>query len=283
MYLHARYFDPELGTFLSPDPSGVEGGLNQYGYALGDSINLADPSGLNPHCWPGPEPGMTLCLGTGGGGGGSTGSGGNAVPRSGSPGAPAGGTSGGSFYAGICIGGGCNGPFYAGVSGRLGDLWSAFKTFFGGLFGGHSNNAPRDPSVPPSTAYVSGKHIDPYSDYEEPGEDSLVSLVPTAGVPTTGVEPPPLPPPPPGGGGGGGTLPRSGPRQASPPEVLQPTLFDPPPRSYAECVEASTLSNAFTLSAHSANAGAYYLVGPTGRSGFQESSPIRQVGSTRQR
>jgi hypothetical protein len=30
MYLHARYFDPQLGTFLSADPIGVEGGINQY-------------------------------------------------------------------------------------------------------------------------------------------------------------------------------------------------------------------------------------------------------------
>lgn len=48
MYLHARYFDPQLGTFLSPDPIGVEGGLNQYGYGFGDPVNSADRSGLGP-------------------------------------------------------------------------------------------------------------------------------------------------------------------------------------------------------------------------------------------
>jgi RHS repeat-associated protein len=47
-YLHARYFDPQLGVFLSPDPIGVAGGLNQYGYGFGDPVNNADPSGLLP-------------------------------------------------------------------------------------------------------------------------------------------------------------------------------------------------------------------------------------------
>jgi RHS repeat-associated protein len=46
IYLHARYFDPKLGTFLSPDPIGVNGGLNQYGYGFGDPVNRLDPSGL---------------------------------------------------------------------------------------------------------------------------------------------------------------------------------------------------------------------------------------------
>jgi hypothetical protein len=46
MYLHARYFDPQLGTFLSPDPIGVEGGMNQYGYGLGDPVNGTDRTGL---------------------------------------------------------------------------------------------------------------------------------------------------------------------------------------------------------------------------------------------
>jgi RHS repeat-associated protein len=63
-YLHARYFDPQLGTFLSPDPIGVDGGVNQYGYGFGDPVNTADPSGLDPRCPPGsycfytsPDPG----------------------------------------------------------------------------------------------------------------------------------------------------------------------------------------------------------------------------------
>jgi RHS repeat-associated protein len=48
-YLHARYYDAELGLFVAPDPSppldpGV--GLNRYAYALGDPVNQSDPSGL---------------------------------------------------------------------------------------------------------------------------------------------------------------------------------------------------------------------------------------------
>jgi RHS repeat-associated protein len=45
-YLHARYFDPQLGVFLSPDPIGVEGGLSQYAYALGNPTAMTDRSGL---------------------------------------------------------------------------------------------------------------------------------------------------------------------------------------------------------------------------------------------
>jgi RHS repeat-associated protein len=48
IYLHARYFDPKLGTFLSPDPIGVEGGMNLYGYGFGDPVNSVDRSGLTP-------------------------------------------------------------------------------------------------------------------------------------------------------------------------------------------------------------------------------------------
>ncbi len=52
-YLHARYFDPKLGIFLSPDPIGVEGGMNEYGYALGNPVNGTDRSGLllDAGCW----------------------------------------------------------------------------------------------------------------------------------------------------------------------------------------------------------------------------------------
>ena len=45
-YLHARYFAPQLGVFVSPDPIGVEGGMNLFAYALGDPVNAADHSGL---------------------------------------------------------------------------------------------------------------------------------------------------------------------------------------------------------------------------------------------
>jgi RHS repeat-associated protein len=44
-YLHARYYDPALGLFLSPDP--VQADLNTYRYAGGDPINFSDRSGLD--------------------------------------------------------------------------------------------------------------------------------------------------------------------------------------------------------------------------------------------
>jgi RHS repeat-associated protein len=47
-YLHARYYDPDLGRFISPDwwdpwKEGV--GINRYAYAGNDPINFSDPNG----------------------------------------------------------------------------------------------------------------------------------------------------------------------------------------------------------------------------------------------
>jgi len=47
-YDRARYYDPQLGRFVSEDPIGVQGGINQYAYADNDPINGRDPSGLCP-------------------------------------------------------------------------------------------------------------------------------------------------------------------------------------------------------------------------------------------
>jgi RHS repeat-associated protein len=47
-YLHARYYDPALGIFLSPDPAhpaAIGVGVNRYGYAFGDPVNATDRSG----------------------------------------------------------------------------------------------------------------------------------------------------------------------------------------------------------------------------------------------
>jgi RHS repeat-associated protein len=51
-YLHARYYDPQLGRFLSPDTwdptlPGVD--INRYAYSLNDPINLSDPLGHDPN------------------------------------------------------------------------------------------------------------------------------------------------------------------------------------------------------------------------------------------
>jgi RHS repeat-associated protein len=43
-HLGARSYDPNLGRFTQPDPSGQE--TNQYLYAGGDPVNNTDPTGL---------------------------------------------------------------------------------------------------------------------------------------------------------------------------------------------------------------------------------------------
>jgi RHS repeat-associated protein len=85
MYLHARYYDPLLGRFLSPDTldpilPGVD--VNRYAYALNDPINLSDPNGHSIDDKPSTETGFGNngggVLGTSGyGSGGAGGVGGN--------------------------------------------------------------------------------------------------------------------------------------------------------------------------------------------------------------
>ena len=46
-YMKARYYDPEVGRFISEDPIGFEGGdVNFYAYVANNPINNVDPSGL---------------------------------------------------------------------------------------------------------------------------------------------------------------------------------------------------------------------------------------------
>ncbi|MBS1857278.1 MAG: VCBS repeat-containing protein [Acidobacteria bacterium] len=51
-YMDARYYDPQLAHFVSPDPTVPDAfhpqSLNRYAYALNDPVTLADPSGLQP-------------------------------------------------------------------------------------------------------------------------------------------------------------------------------------------------------------------------------------------
>jgi RHS repeat-associated protein len=45
-YNRHRYYDPALGRYLSPDPSGLAGGLNAYAY-VDDPVVQVDPFGLH--------------------------------------------------------------------------------------------------------------------------------------------------------------------------------------------------------------------------------------------
>ncbi|MEA1897774.1 MAG: RHS repeat-associated core domain-containing protein [Bacteroidota bacterium] len=46
IYFGARYYDPEIGRFLTKDPLGFAGGINQYIYCESDPVNWIDPWGL---------------------------------------------------------------------------------------------------------------------------------------------------------------------------------------------------------------------------------------------
>ena len=48
-YMMARYYDPKIRQFVSPDPVGVKvWGLNQYAYSHSDPVNFVDPDGHFP-------------------------------------------------------------------------------------------------------------------------------------------------------------------------------------------------------------------------------------------
>lgn len=45
-YYRARYYEPALARFISEDPNGLRGGINEYNYAYADPVNFLDPLGL---------------------------------------------------------------------------------------------------------------------------------------------------------------------------------------------------------------------------------------------
>ena len=61
-YMRQRWYDPTLGRFLSQDPIGFAGGLNQYGYVGGNPTNYVDPMGLDFYLY---RPGSFIATGSG--------------------------------------------------------------------------------------------------------------------------------------------------------------------------------------------------------------------------
>jgi RHS repeat-associated protein len=45
-YNYFRYYDPTTGRYVTPDPIGLDGGINLFVYALDNPLNLVDPEGL---------------------------------------------------------------------------------------------------------------------------------------------------------------------------------------------------------------------------------------------
>jgi RHS repeat-associated protein len=62
MNLNVRLYDPYLGRFTTPDPSGQAGGINVFGYGGNDPISASDPTGLAADCPPGPDGIPSVCV-----------------------------------------------------------------------------------------------------------------------------------------------------------------------------------------------------------------------------
>ena len=67
-YNYFRYYDPQTGRYITPDPIGLEGGINLFVYVGNNPPNQADPSGLLGPFGPGfknvrwPPPAQNVCL-----------------------------------------------------------------------------------------------------------------------------------------------------------------------------------------------------------------------------
>ena len=49
-YCRARYYDTDIGRFISEDPKGFAAGVNFYAYVNNNPVNANDPSGMCPSC-----------------------------------------------------------------------------------------------------------------------------------------------------------------------------------------------------------------------------------------
>ncbi|MGP6433418.1 RHS repeat domain-containing protein, partial [Pseudomonas paraglycinae] len=58
-YNRHRYYDPDLGRYLTPDPVKLAGGLNQYQY-VPNPTGWVDPLGLTSNCPPPNKPGCSV-------------------------------------------------------------------------------------------------------------------------------------------------------------------------------------------------------------------------------
>jgi RHS repeat-associated protein len=45
-YNYFRYYNPQTGRYLTPDPIGLEGGINLFAYVENNPVNWIDPLGL---------------------------------------------------------------------------------------------------------------------------------------------------------------------------------------------------------------------------------------------
>ena len=48
---YQRYYDPRTGRYLTPDPIGLDGGINLFTYTENNPINAIDPLGLYESYW----------------------------------------------------------------------------------------------------------------------------------------------------------------------------------------------------------------------------------------
>ncbi len=157
-----RAYDADLGRWVNPDPIGVAGGINVYGYVLNDPVNLLDPSGQGPT-------GTAIGAGIGG-----------------ALGAGVGATVGAGIAAGIAglgLGTGPAAPAVAGVGIAAGATVATGITLITAAAGAAAGDAIEDTWFPPPPVPVT------------PPRDNTQPTSAATPAPTTTVIPFPIPQP----------------------------------------------------------------------------------------